>query len=429
MTKHGWALQRAKTLNQFLNSVLRALRSQVLRDTGVMFGANLVARGLSFLFFILAARWLSVAEYGAVKYATSWAAALCVLTAPFSLAWTRALASEAQQHKSVTWTVTGLQAFMVLLAGTLLVGSALVWADGQLDWSALLVLAGLSIFYAYEGYLKGRFAFSKLASYMIVGNVFQLVVLGALRWHVPKILSPTVILGLYGVAFIVPITVVHGFRHEILMQQRAGYHNALKCILRSTLALAIVHNAHSLMLNLDIVLLERFHSETQVGYYGVAKTLLNLILVLALATFAVLLPTGARAKDRDKREMIQITGLVLTISLTTVVVMVAFAPHIIRLLFSARYEPAIPALRLLMVGGWFYSVLIVLAGQGLGQRRDSAYGRTYIVALAVNIVLNLIWLPSFDLMGGAWAFLISSVAGSLMALAERWRFSRVRRHF
>ena len=200
---------------------------------------------------------------------------------------------------------------------------------------------------------------------MLLGNAFQLVVLSALRWHLASVLSPTVILGLYGIAFIISFALVNRFRHEILVQQGDGYREVLKSILQSTLALAIVHNAHSLMMNLDIVLLERFHDEIQVGYYGVAKTMLNMILVLALAAFAVLLPTGARAKERDEREIIQLTGLVLAISLATVVVVVVFAPHIMHLLFSSRYEPAIPAVRVLMVGGWFCTVLIVLAAQGL----------------------------------------------------------------
>ena len=404
--------------------MLDVLESRVLQDTGVVFAANLVARGMSFLFFILVARWLSAAEYGLLKSATSWAVILCVLTAAFSLAWTRALASQIQRRELLKQAAAGLQAFLLLLGSTLLVGGVWAWVDRQLIPPAILVLAGLSIFYAYEGYLKGQFAFSRLASYMILGNGLQLVVLSALRWYMPGALSPSMILGLYGTAFIIPIIVINRFRPEILVQQGDGYYDTLKSILRSTLALAVVHNAHSLMLNLDIVLLGHFHGETQVGYYGVARTVLNLILVLAQAAFAVLLPTSARAKERDERKMIQATRVVLTIALMVVGIVVAFAPYIIRVLFSVRYEPAIPALRVLIVGGWFYSVLILLAAQGLGQRRDRAYGRTYVVALGVNIVLNLMWLPSFGLIGGAWAFLISSVVGSLMALIARWRFSR-----
>lgn len=423
MSKHEWVLQRAKTLDQFLSSALRALWSQILRDTGVMFGANLAARGLSFLFFILAARWLSVAEYGVVKYATSWAAALCVLTAPFSLAWTRALADQVQQHDSAVWTLAGLRAFILLLTGTLLVGGIWAWADRQLDWSALLVLAGLSIFYACEGYFKGRFAFSKLAGYMILGNGLQLVVLSALRWHVPGVLSPTVILGLYGIAFIIPIAATYGFRHEMLVQQGDGYHKALKSILRSTLSLAIVHNEHSLMLNLDIVLMEHFNGETQVGYYSAAKTLLNLILVLANAAFSVILPTSARAKEWDKRKLTQATVSVLLIALLLMGTVVVFAPQIVRLLFSARYEPAGPAIRVLLIGGWFYSALMLLSACGLGQKRDMAYGRIYAVALGLNMVLNLMLLPSFNMMGAAWAFVASSIVGGLLAFIEQRRFT------
>ena len=422
MSEHRQGLQKVNTLNQFFKPALSALQSQILRDTGVVFGANLAARGLSFLFFILAARWLSVSEYGVVKYTISWAAALCVLTAPFSLAWTRALAGQVQQHDSAAWTLVGLRAFILLLTCTLLVGSIWVWADRQLDWSAILVLVGLSIFYAYEGYLNGQFAFSKLAGYMVLGNGFQLSVLWVLRQYVPSVLSPTTLLSLYGIAFIIPVIVVDQSWCKFSVWQRVRHHDLLKTLIKSALALAIVHNAHSLMMNLDIILLGYFCGESQVGYYGVAKTILTSILVLTQAAFTVILPTSARAKEWDKKRLIQTTELVLLIALLLVCGGVILAPQIVRLLFSDRYEPAVPALRVLIIGGWFYSVLMLLAAQGLGQKRDGIYGKMYVVALGVNVVLDLALLPLFGAIGAAWGFLLSSFAGGVLALIEQRRF-------
>lgn len=423
MSKHEQVFQSVKTIDRFLAPALRVLGSRILYDTGVVLGANLVARALSFLFFVLAARWLPVAEYGVVKYTTSWAATLCILTAPFSLAWTRALAGQVQQHELITWTAGGLWVFLVLLSGTLLVGGVWVWVNEWLDWPALLVLTGLSIFYAYEGYLQGRFAFSKLAVYMILGNGLQLAILGALKWYVPGILSPALVLGLYGIAFVIPIGVMGGFHPKILLQREVGYYEAFKAILRSTLALAIVHNAHSLMLNLDIVLLKHFHGETQVGYYGIAKTLLNLLLVLANAAFAVILPSSAQAKGCDERKLTQTTWFALALMFLLVGILVTFAPQIVVLFFSARYRPAVPALRVLAIGGWFYSALVLLSARGLGQKRDMAYERTYVITLGVNIVLNLMLLPLFNMMGAAWAFVASSIVGGLLAFIEQRRFT------
>jgi len=399
-----------------LRSTAGALDNEVLRRLGLVFVANTLARGLAFGFFVLAARWLDPQAYGAVRSALSWAALLCVFTAPFSLVWTRTIAAAEEPGELRRQTSAGLAAFAILLGATLAAGAIWVAADRQLGPSSLAVLAGLGVLYAAEGYLKGRMAFGRLAAYLLAGNLLQLAALAALRWLRPDLLSADVALWLYGLAYLLPL---------LPLLWPAGLPPApgpadVGRVLRDSLGLVVVNSANTLIVNLDLLLLGYLGGAAQVGYYGVAKTVLGLFLVLSQTIFTVIMPISARRGGRPgvaRQAALVILGGSLLIALGVI----ALAGPLVGLVFTERYLPAVPALRVLMIGGWCYLALTLFMAHGLGRGRDRAGRAVYGAVCALLAVLLAALTPTYGMIGSAWAFTAACAVGCLLGGLDWYR--------
>lgn len=425
---------------------------RLLRRVGVVLSSNLIARGLAFIFFVLAARWLSEADYGVVRSTIAWATLLCFLPAPFSLAWSRVLAAQHTPEGQQAQTSAGLAAFGVLFVITLALSAAWMLLSPQLGPSALLVTMGLAVLYAAEGYFKGRMAFRRLAAYLLAGNLAQLAALALLFWLRPDLLAAPLVLLIYGLAYLLPLAVLvrpaqlaswfkvpSGGRPTPEEQgpptndQGAGRvgpssfaprqtHNgaqdprtrrSARALIHATLGLVLVNSANTVLLNIDLVLLGYLADERGLGYYSVAKTMLTPVLVLAQSLFTVLLPMNVR-ETGDRRRMARAVALIGLATLLLTAVAAALAGLLVGPLFGDRYLPAVPAFQVLCFGGWFYLMLTLFTSFTLGQGHDwrgrIAYGIGALVAFALLAAL----VPPFGIVGGAWAFTAACAVGAVI---------------
>lgn len=400
---------------------------RLLRRVGVVLSSNIMARGLAFVFFVLAARGLSEADYGAVRSTIAWAALLCLLPAPFSLAWARVLAAQRTPEGQRAQTSAGLAAFSILLAITLALSTVWLLLDPRVGPSALVVTLGLAVLYAAEGYFKGLMAFRRLAVYLLVGNLAQLAALALLFWLWPGLLAAPLVLLIYGLAYLLPLVLLvrparlgpsFGPSSFVLRQTHDGgpspsTRRRVWPLIHATLGLVLVNSANTVLLNIDLVLLGYLADARGLGYYSVAKTMLTPVLVLAQALFTVLLPMNVR-ETGDRRRMARAVALIGAAALLLTAAAAALAGLLVGPLFGERYLPAVPTFQVLCFGGWFYLMLTLFTSFTLGQGQDwrgrIAYGVGALVALALLVVL----VPPLGIPGGAWAFTVACAVAALI---------------
>lgn len=428
---------------------------RLLRRVGVVLSSNLVARGLAFVFFVLAARWLSEADYGVVRSTIAWATLLCFLPAPFSLAWSRVLAAEHTPEGQQAQTRAGLAAFAVLFMITLALSMVWLLLSPQVGPSALMVTMGLAVLYAAEGYFKGRMAFRRLAAYLLTGNLAQLATMALIFLIRPDLLSAPLVLLIYGLAYLLPLL---GFVRPARLPWRSARpspahddgrpttddpdaparrtsvahrppprppagvgrtalahisRRSIWALIHITLGLVLVNSANTVLLNIDLVLVGYFVDERSLGYYTVAKTMLAPVLVLAQSLFAVLLPMNVR-ETGDRRRIARAVAMIGAGTLLLTAVAAALAGLLVGPIFGARYLPAAPVFQVLCFGGWFYLMLALFASFTLGQGHDwrarIAYGIGALAALGLLAAL----VPPFGIVGAAWAFTLACAVGALI---------------
>lgn len=155
---------------------------------------------------------------------------------------------------------------------------------------------------------------------------------------------------------------------------------------------------------IDGIMLERMLSESALGIYSSATKfgptliqLLNVPFVVAVYPALSRLSTDA---TRFKRAIFKSLGVVLAWSVPASI-SVAFFADVIPIVFGERYSQGVAILRVLIffvpfaaLSAVLYKVLIVI-------RKQNLYLVISVVGVVINILLNFIFIPQYQIMGAA----------------------------
>lgn len=183
-----------------------------------------------------------------------------------------------------------------------------------------------------------------------------------------------------------------------------------KRLLRDGLPLGVAAFSSLVYGSIDGIMLERMLSENALGIYSSASkfgpTLIQLLNVpFLVAVYPALSRLSIENIDRFRKAIFKSLAVVLAWSVPASMSVALFA-GIIPIIFGERYSSGIPILRVLIffvpfaaLSALLYKLLIVIQKQNL-------YLLISIVGVAINIFLNIIFIPRYQIMGAA----ISAVA-------------------
>lgn len=195
-------------------------------------------------------------------------------------------------------------------------------------------------------------------------------------------------------------------------------------ILRQSIPYALLVLLMASYNRIDPMLLDALapHGRYQAGIYAGAFRLLDALTMIAYLVSVPLLPIFSKMTVcvTDSRHELSstlrwVTSLMLVFSVTAAVVASGFGGQLMSLLYTSHVDEYTPVFRVLVFGiipisvTYIYGTLLTAAGR-LRQLNIMA-----AVTLVVNIVVNIICIPSMGAVGSAWA---SLVAQSFMALAQ-----------
>jgi len=170
--------------------------------------------------------------------------------------------------------------------------------------------------------------------------------------------------------------------------------------------LAVGSSFFLLLSNVDVLMIGYFMDPRSVGLYRAIQPLRQ-ITTFVLASFTFLfLPLATQYYDNGELDALDqfytiSTKWVVTATFPPVLVFTLFAPDVVRVFFTAEYVPAAPALAVLTAG------LFVRAIVGLNGDMAKAIDRPKIelyavaIAVAVNVVLNVLLIPEYGIVGAA----------------------------
>lgn len=192
-------------------------------------------------------------------------------------------------------------------------------------------------------------------------------------------------------------------------------HHIVKHILRLGLLFSITFFVIQLNYKIDIILLEKWSSLSEVGVYSLATQIAEQLWQVPLAIGIVLFSRTANQSDHSgtSSTVLPLTRLTFLVVLGIAAVMYLVAPFVIPFFFGAEFIPSVDMLRLILPGIIVMAVFRVLSGQleGMGKPQVAIY--IFVPALIVNIILNWLWIPEYGGLGAAMASNVSYLLGAI----------------
>lgn len=312
---------------------------------------------------------------------------------------------------------------MVLAAtvgtGAAVVAGVIAWniLDSVDDVALLIVLAAvpMNLGALYFNNLTvldnriGRVNLGTLAAAVVqTAGVVALAVLGDLDVREAALL--------WAVAAALPIAVVAGgFGARLRYVSGRLARQALGTGLQYHLGMAALF----LLWRVDVFLLNGLSTQAQVGLYAVAVSVGELLYVVTNATAEVVLPGQVGGSDRAAADF---TARVFRVNAVVAVVVavgvVALAPLVVPAVFGSDFGDSVGPLAALMPGVAALGIIRPVTAFLVRLDRPLVVSGLVWTAFTMNVVLNLVLIPSLDAVGAALA---SSAAYAALAAAYlRW---------
>jgi O-antigen/teichoic acid export membrane protein len=175
--------------------------------------------------------------------------------------------------------------------------------------------------------------------------------------------------------------------------------------------MAISNLAIFLMMTFDIVFLKKFKGDETVAYYSIVMKLVSVLFMINNSVYiSVSLKIAQLYTDNNRTELLntlkQSARIIVLLTLPVVLFVCLFSKNILYF-FGENYVKGNEALLILMVGQLLASFFGVSAIYLNMTGRQSIFQIVLVVAVLVNLILNIVLIPMYSITGAAIAFVCS----------------------
>jgi O-antigen/teichoic acid export membrane protein len=179
----------------------------------------------------------------------------------------------------------------------------------------------------------------------------------------------------------------------------------------------------------DRAILTRFVSMDEVGVYAIGYQL-GAIVGIAISAFnsawiPILFRGLAREEAEADRELSRLATYYVAVILLGCLAWGILCQHVIALALASTYAQAYRVTRLIVVAYALNALYILPVNLLFWTRTTWQIPLISAAAGAVNITLNLLWVPRFGVMAAAW----NTIVGYFIMLIVAWLFARKQRPF
>ncbi|HPY97317.1 MAG TPA: oligosaccharide flippase family protein [Candidatus Cloacimonadota bacterium] len=394
-----------------------------------IFGASFINKVIQFSASILLVRILSKQLYGVWTYAENILQFFLLLQGLGCVVGLLQFASANQDNPEKQYSYMKFTLIVGLIVNSIIALSIVIfYFFGELgipeSKPILLILAIFPvlniIFDTIQMYFRSSFENKKFSLLTTVNSATFLTfsTLGALIW------------GIYGVAFgrymAVIISVITGIYllkphiKKIYTSYKLSYIE-IKEFLSFSLISMLSNIFSSLLFILDVFLIGLLmKDESLVATYKIATIIpfaMNFLPMTVLIYIYPYLVQAAKNKEQIKSLFKKLVLVLSSINAIISLSAIALAPFIIRLLFGADYENAIPSFRILMLGYFVIGSFRSPAGNTLNALKKVQYNLLIVIITGIfNIALDYLLIKKYGMIGAATTSLTVSIISAGLAL-------------
>ena len=395
-------------------------KNKVVKNAGWIIGGRLVNKLLAFLVGILTARYLGPSNYGLIHYAAayiSFFASICTLGINSIIV--KNFVDHPDEEGKTIGTTLLLRAVSSLLSALMIVGIVgIVDRDEPLTVVVVALCSVGLIFqifdtlnYWFQARLQSKYsALASLASYAAV-SVYKIVllVLGkSVEWFaLASALDYTVLAVVLAAAYF-----KNGGQRFTASWAKA------KELLSSSTSFIISGLMVSIYACTDKLMLKQMLGEASVGYYSLASAISVSWAFVLSAIIDSLYPEIVQSFNTNRiyyeRKNRQLYAIVFYTSLFMSAAICLLARPFIEILYGASYLPAVQPLRIVVWYTAFSYLGVARNAWMVCENRQKYLKYLYMGAAAINVVLNLLFIPPWGASGAAAASLLTQIATTVL---------------
>lgn len=164
----------------------------------------------------------------------------------------------------------------------------------------------------------------------------------------------------------------------------------------------------------DVFIIKYFLTDAELGYYGLGVAVSEKIWILPESIGLVVLATAAQKNNNDSQQTALVCRITLFCALFLCIGLFFITPYLIPLLYSSDFLGAVLPLRILLPGIAFISVFMILHGDLTGRGNAMPTVVIFTAFLALNILLNFLWVPKLGIVGAAISSSLCYTGGALV---------------
>jgi O-antigen/teichoic acid export membrane protein len=402
---------------------------RIVKNSLAMIAGQFVVKGLGLVWLVVIARHLGETDFGYLNFALSLASIVGLLVDfGFTPVLIRAVARDPALAERYVANVLSLRLLLSLLSIPLTLAISLFTGAERGTLAPVMIAAVTSLFGALVTTPNGIFLARERMGYpAFILAASKVVAFAVGLFLVHRGLGIVWIAGVFaleaGLGTVLSLILMNrilGTRISVTIERPF-----CRRLFRDALPFALTFALGLISFKIDVVMLSAMKGSQFVGWYSAAYRILEGLVYISLAFVSAVFPTLSRLKVADEhtlRTTVQrASEFVIAFALPIGLAIAVLAREIVALLYGESYAPATAPLRwigaalvFVFVNGFLGSVLEAIDRQHLHFR-----GR--LVAVIVNVMLNVFLIPRLAHVGAAIATLVTeaTLAACLGVLVAR----------
>lgn len=381
-----------------------------------MLFANLVRKVFTFFYIMKMARYLGVAEFGVITFAVGFTELFVFLTDPgLNTLIVRDVARDKSLGSKYLGNVAVMKSIFVLVFFGWLALFANVLGYSVQTIHVVYLIAIHIILRTFSNMLYALFQAHEKLEFQALGGILSnfFVLLGVL-YAVRQEFSVT------GIALIFVIGSALDLVYALIVCRTKFHWPKLqvdwafwKKSLKEAWPLGTTSVFFIIYFRIDIVMLSLIKGDTDVGIYGAAYRISEILtlfpMIFMSAVFPVLSSYFKNSKSSFKKAYEKLIKFLFSLALPLALLTMLFARKIIFLVYGEGYEGSVAALQILV---WGTALLYVTTIQGttfVAANRQLLRMKLLLVAVGLNISLNLLAIPKYGHIGASVTTVITEI--------------------
>ena len=202
-------------------------------------------------------------------------------------------------------------------------------------------------------------------------------------------------------------------------------------IVKRLIGLGVLYGIALFIINLnyriDIVIMQQLTTVAEIGLYTVGVSVAELVLQIPRAVGIVVFSRSANSQEPDlfSKRLTKLFRVSFISAMVCGIILALIAPYLVPFVFGTAFLPSVLVIQLIMPGIIMRTAFAVLNFDMAGKGKPVISLVALLPALIINVILNIILIPSYGANGAAFASSISYVFGSVFFICLYSKVTRI----